>query len=162
MTEDELRNAPVRERGHLFEFYEVGQEFTHHWGRTVNEADSTLFSTLTLHFNPTYYNTDYAQELGFERAPINPLLVFNIVVGLSVEDLSEAGGPFLGIGKLTYGHPVYPGDTLYAKSIVLFKRLASNGKAGPVTWRTTGINQNGEVVIEFERTNLIRTEGAAA
>ncbi|TNF83364.1 MaoC family dehydratase [Pseudomonas sp. ICMP22404] len=162
MTEEELRNAPVRERGHVFEHYEVGQEFVHHWGRTLTEADSTLFSTLTLHFNPTYYNTEYAQALGFERAPVNPLLVFNTIVGLSVEDLSEAGGPFLGIGKLAYGKPVYPGDTLYAKSVVLSKRLASNGMGGPVTWRTIGYNQRGEVVVEFERTNLVRIAGKAA
>lgn len=159
MNGDDLRqllDAPVRERGLQFEDFEVGQEFVHHWGRTLTEADSTLFSTLTLFYTPTYTNSEYAKAIGYERSPINPMLVFNTVVGLSVEDLSEGGGPFLGIGKLEYGVPVYPGDTLYAKSTVLSKRLASSGIAGPVTWRTTGSNQRGEVVVSYERTNLVR------
>lgn len=156
MNDNELIKAPIRQRGNLFEDFEIGQEFQHHWGRTVYEADSTLFSTLTLHFNPMYYNAEYARYLGYERSPINPLLVFNTIVGLSVEDLSEAGGPFLGIGKLTYGKPVYPGDTLYSRSVVIAKRVAGGGAAGPVTWRTTGYNQHGDTVVEYERTNLIR------
>ena len=46
------------------------------------------------------------------------MLVFTTVFGLSVEDLSEAGGLFLGVDDLTYGVPVYPGDTLTARSTV--------------------------------------------
>ncbi|NHV25901.1 MaoC family dehydratase [Burkholderia sp. D-99] len=165
MNEDDLKqmlDAPVRERGRQFEDFEIGQEIVHHWGRTLTEADSVLFSTLTLFYTPTYTNTDYAKALGYERAPINPMLVFNTIVGLSVEDLSEAGGPFLGIGKLAYGVPVYPGDTLYATSTVLSKRVASSGSAGPVGWRTVGTNQRGEVVVSFERTNLIRMRNKSA
>lgn len=160
MTSDELKTllaAPVRGRGRLFEDYEVGQEFIHHWGRTMTQADSVLFTTLTLHFNPTYTNEEYAKAIGHERTPVNPLLVFNTVLGMSVEDLSEAGGPFLGIDHLRYGAAVYPGDTLYGRSTVIAKRLASAGGGGPVSWRTVGTNQRGETVIEYERTNLIRT-----
>jgi itaconyl-CoA hydratase len=160
MTSDELKSlmdAPVRIRGRLFEDYEVGQEFVHHWGRTMTQADSVLFTTLTLHFNPTYINEEYAKAIGHERTPINPLLVFNTILGMSVEDLSEAGGPFLGIDRLRYGVAVYPGDTLYCRSVVTAKRLSSAGGGGPVSWRTIGTNQRGETVIEYERTNLIRT-----
>jgi len=159
MTHDELKAmlaAPVRERGRLFEDFEIGQELVHHWGRTITESDGILFSTITLFYTPTYTNLRYARELGHDRMPVNPLLVFNTVLGLSVEDLSEAGGPFLGINKLEYGKAVYPGDTLYARSTVLAKREASSGAAGPVTWRTVGTNQRGEVVVSYERTNLIR------
>lgn len=165
MKSDELNSlmdAPVRVRGRLFEDYEVGQEFIHHWGRTMTQADSVLFTTLTLHFNPTYTNEEYAKAIGHERTPINPLLVFNTILGLSVEDLSEAGGPFLGIDNLRYGVPVYPGDTLYGSSTVIAKRLSSAGGGGPVSWRTVGSNQRGEKVIEYERTNLIRTSGTKA
>ena len=51
MKSDELNSlmdAPVRVRGRLFEDYEVGQEFIHHWGRTMTQADSVLFTTLTM------------------------------------------------------------------------------------------------------------------
>lgn len=160
-TEEQLRAAPLRARGHQFEDYEVGQRFDHHWGRTLNASDNSLFTTLTLHFNPTYFNEGYARAIGYMDIVLNPLLTFNVVVGLSVEDLSEAGGPFLGIDNLRFLKPVYPGDTLYARSVCVSKRLASSGKAGPVTWHTQGINQRGEVVLEYDRTNLVRLREVA-
>jgi itaconyl-CoA hydratase len=85
------------------------------------------------------------------------------VFGLSVEDLSEGGGPFLGVDACTFVKPVYVGDTLIARSTVLNAR-ESKGQAGYgiVTWHTVGTNQHGETVIEFNRTNLVRRRGTAA
>ncbi len=150
--------ARLRVRGNRYEDFEPGRAFTHHWGRTVSEADNTLFSVLTLHYNLQYTNAAVAEASGHPRIPVNPLLVFNTVFGLSVEDLSEGGGPFLGVDELSYGQPVYPGDTLYASSEVVARRLASNRPGyGIVTWHTRGTNQRGEAVIEFKRSNLVRT-----
>ena len=88
---------------------------------------------------------------------VNPLLVFNVVLGLSVEDNSEIGGPFVGVGALTYRQPVYPGDTLTARSTTKAARLSgSNPANGVVTWLTEGFNQRDERVIDFERSNLVR------
>jgi acyl dehydratase len=88
---------------------------------------------------------------------VNPLLVFNTVFGLSVEDLSEGGGPFLGVDECSFDAPVYVGDTLTARSRVVGAR-ESKGQPGfgIVTWHTEGFNQEGERVIEFRRTNLVR------
>ena len=77
-------------------------------------------------------------------------------VGLSVEDLSEAGGPFLGVNDVVFHHAVYPGDTLMARSTVLSMRLSSkHPEFGIVTWRTEARNQKSQVVLSYERTNLI-------
>ncbi|WP_326535577.1 MaoC family dehydratase [Pseudorhodoferax sp.] len=149
--------AQLRPRGNRYEDFEPGRRFVHHWGRTVTAADNTLFSTLTLHYNPHYTNEAYAQAHGHRTVPVNPLLVFNTVFGLSVEDLSEGGGPFLGVDALRYLVDVYPGDTLYARSEVLAARLASRPGYGIVTWHTTGANQHGQDVITFHRSNLVRT-----
>lgn len=151
-----IEKARLWPKGRLFGDFEVGQVFEHHWGRTVNAGDNSLFSTLTLHFNPLYFNAEYARAHGHPDTPVNPLLVFNTVLGMSVEDLSEAGGPFLGINNLRYLAPVYPGDTLTARSTTLAKRESESRKgAGIVGWKTEGFNQRGEAVIEFERSNLI-------
>jgi acyl dehydratase len=164
MTPNELTVARLRTdaiprtRGNRYEDFEVGRRFTHHWGRTVSAGDNTLFSTLTLHYHPHYTNEAFAAAHGHRTTPVNPLLVFNTVFGLSVEDLSEGGGPFLGVDELSYLQTVYPGDTLYAHSEVVAKRLASNRPGyGIVTWRTHGANQNGEEVITFKRSNLVKT-----
>jgi len=37
-TEDFRQKAVFRSRGHLYEDFEVGQEFVHHWGRTITES----------------------------------------------------------------------------------------------------------------------------
>lgn len=151
-------DATLRPRGNRYEDFEIGRSFAHHWGRTVTAADNTLFSTLTLHYNPHYTNEAFAKAHGHPTTPVNPLLVFNTVFGLSVEDLSEGGGPFLGVDELGYRVAVYPGDTLYAHSEVIARRLASNRPGyGIVTWHTRGSNQQGEEVIRFKRSNLVRT-----
>ena len=148
---------PVKWRkGNHYEQFTVGQEFTHHWGRAINGGDNSLFSSLTLSYNPHYFNAEFAKAHGHPGIQVNPLLVFLTVFGLSVEDLSEAGGLFLGVEDLAYGPPVYPGDTLTARSTVTDKRESdSRPESGIVTWHTRGYNQRGEQVIEFHRTNFV-------
>jgi len=87
---------------------------------------------------------------------VDPLLVLCTVIGLSVEDLSEAGGPFLGVEDVEFRRPVYPGDTVTARSVVVATRESESRPAfGVVTWETEGRNQRGEIVISYRRTNLV-------
>jgi itaconyl-CoA hydratase len=156
MSQDVLARAKSREKGHWYEDFEPGQTFVHHWGRSFSQAENALFSSLTLHFNPQYTNLEFARAMGHPDTPINPLLVFNTVFGLSVQDLSEHGTAFLGVNELSYGKPVYPGDTIFARSTVLEKRTSSSRKdQGIVGWRTQGFNQHEALVCEFKRSNLI-------
>jgi itaconyl-CoA hydratase len=158
MSDIEAMLARARKwpKGHHFEDFAVGQRFEHHWGRTLSEADNTLFSTMTLHFNPLYFNAEFARAQGHAGVLINPMLVFLTVFGLSVQDLSEAGGAFLGTDQLSFHCPVYPGDTLTACSVVsALRESASNPRAGIASWHTEGFNQRGERVIDFVRTNLV-------
>jgi len=92
VTADFRERAVFRGKGHLYEDFEVGQKFVHHWGRTITEADTIAFSTLLLHFNPIYFNRDYAKAHGHPDIVVNPHLLFNTVLGMSVQDCSEAGG----------------------------------------------------------------------
>ena len=126
MSDDFRTRARLVPKGNRYEDFEPGRVFKHHWGRTITESESTLFSTLTLHFNPHYYNAAYARAHGHPGIVANPLLVFTTVFGLTVEDLSEGGGPFLGVNQLTYHQPVYPGDSLRAESVVLDRRVSDS------------------------------------
>ncbi|MBF6599497.1 MAG: MaoC family dehydratase [Dehalococcoidia bacterium] len=130
--------------------------FAHHWGRTLNEGDNSLFTALTLAYNPLYFNETYARAAGHPGVVLNPMLVLCTVVGLSVEDLSEAGGPFLGIDALTFHRPAYPGDTLSARSMVVGKRASESRPGfGVVTWHSEGRNQRDELVVDYRRSNLV-------
>jgi len=141
---------------HPYEDFEDGQVFEHHWGRTISGAENSVFASLTLSFNPLYFNEEYAKSHGHPSTVVCPMLAFNTVFGLSVQDLSEAGGFFLGIEDLIYHQPVYPGDTLTARSEVVGKRVSGkNPGQGIVTWNTVGANQHGDTVVSFTRTNLV-------
>ena len=162
-VDDLLQRAQKWPKGHRFEDFALGQRFEHHWGRTLSEADNTLFSTMTMHFNPLYFNAPFARAHGHSSVVVNPMLVFLTVFGLTVEDLSEAGGAFLGVEKLTFHKTVYPGDTLTARSVVIGLRdSSSNPHAGIASWHTEGFNQHGELVIDFERTNMVNRRESQA
>lgn len=163
MAEDFRERAKLKPKGRLYEDFQVGEVRAHHWGRTIALSDTLLFTTLTLSFNPLYSNAEFARAHGHPDIVVNPLLVFTTVLGLSVEDNSEIGGPFVGVGALTHHRPVYPGDTLTARSTTKAARLsASNPLSGIVTWRTEEFNQRDEPVIDFERSNLVRLRNPPA
>ncbi len=164
MADPDLAAFTLVRKGRAFEDFHEGQVFPHHWGRTLTAGDNALFTTATLAFNPLYLNAEYARAHGHPDVVVNPLLVLCTAVGLSVEDLSEAGGPFLGLGKVEFLRAVHPGDTLTARSTVLSARMSDSRPGfGIVAWRTEAENQRGEPVLRYERTNLVaRKRGGAA
>jgi itaconyl-CoA hydratase len=154
--EPDLTTFPLVPHGHHYEDFEPDRELAHHWGRTMTSADSIAFSTATCAWNPMYLNAEYARAHGHPDLVINPMLVLCTAVGLSVEDLSESGGPFLGVDEAIFHRPVYPGDTITAYSRVVDKReSASRSGTGIVTWDTKVHNQRDELVLEYRRTNLV-------
>ena len=156
MSTPDFSEFPLKAKGNCFEDFELGRVFNHHWGRTLSESDSILFSTITHAFTPLYYNAEYARAHDHPGIVIHPLLVLATVVGLSVEDLSEGGGPFLGLNDATFHGPVYPGDTLTARSTVISARQSkSRPKFGIVTWHTEAFNQRDDLVVDYQRSNLI-------
>lgn len=165
MLDEKWRNAPTKMRGNCFEDFEPGRVFEHRFGRTIEASDNTIFTTTTLHYNQVYFNAEYARSLGHPGVVANPYLAFAVVFGLSVEDLSERGGAFLGLDELVFLTPIYPGDTLTARSTVVSRRESKSDPAyGIVTWHTEGFNQSGGKVLEYQRSNLVirRTAGGAA
>jgi acyl dehydratase len=156
MAEFDPSIYPLSTKGRQFEDFRAGHRFVHHWGRTITEADNVLFSSATCNWNPLYLNVQYAQAHGHSSAVVNPMLLLCIAVGMSVEDLSEGGGPFLGIDDCLFHRPVYPGDTITATSMVIEARNSkSRPEAGIVSWTTEARNQLGDLVLTFRRTNLV-------
>ena len=110
------------ERGRYYEDFKVGDVYRHHWGRTLTDGEAQLFATVTMNAVPLYFNKLHAQALGHEVPPVHPLLVMNVVFGMTVEDLSEQAIAHLGYWNMTFPRWVYPGDTLISKSEVLDQR----------------------------------------
>lgn len=142
-------------RGRLFEDFAPGQRLVHHWGRTLTDSDIVTFATATCAWNPIHVNAEFARAQGHPALVAPAALVLAIVVGLSVEDLSEIGGPFLGIRRCVFDRSVHAGETITAVSQVLSARASeSRPGRGIVTWQTRGLVGE-EPVVTFERTNLI-------
>jgi acyl dehydratase len=141
--------------GRYFEDFEVGDVYRCRLGRTVTEADNIWFTLLTNNTNQIHFNSEYAKRTEFGRPLINSALTLAIVAGMGVADVSENGFA-LGWDEITLPNPLFAGDTLYSESEVLEVRESrSRPQFGIVKVRTRGLNQHGEVVIEYRRSVMV-------
>jgi len=143
--------------GKYFEELQVGAVIHHSQGRTVTEMDNVLFSTLTMNPQPLHLNEDFARKTQFGQRIVNGILTLGIAVGLTVADLTDGTlVANLSFESVSHPHPVFHGDTLYVETEVLSKRESkSKPDRGIVRFKHVGRNQDGTVVIEFERTALM-------
>jgi itaconyl-CoA hydratase len=134
---------------------EVGAVYRSRFGRTVLEADNVWFTLLTLNTNPIHFDAEYAAGTQWGRPLVDSTFTLALVTGLSVTDVSERGVN-LGWREVTLPVPVFAGDTIRAETEVLAKRESESRPGfGIVTVRTRGLNQRGELVIEFERSIML-------
>jgi itaconyl-CoA hydratase len=142
--------------GKYFEDLVPGQRLRHAVGRTITEADNTLFCALTMNTQPLHLNQDFAAKSEFGQRIVNGIFTLGLLVGLSVADLTEGTiVANLGYDKVVQPLPVFLGDTLYAETEVIETRPSSSRPdRGVVRLRQRGVNQRGQVVIEIERTVL--------
>jgi itaconyl-CoA hydratase len=148
--------------GRDYDDFTVGDIYEHRPGRTVTQADNTWFTLLTMNSHPAHFDLAYAAQTEFGQPLVNSTLTLAIVAGMSVDDTSYRAIGNLGWTDITLPSPVFAGDTLYAESEVLAKRLsASRPNQGIVTVRTTGKKADGTVVMTFVRSFLIACSGAS-
>lgn len=142
--------------GNYFENFQLGQEIVHATPRTVTDGDGALYTALFGSRFAITSSTPFAVGLGLERAPIDGLLAFHIVFGKTVPDISLNAVANLGYASGRFGQPVYPGDTLATTSTVIGLRQNRDGKTGVVYVRSTGVNQRGEMVVDYVRWVMVR------
>ena len=150
--------------GRYFEEFELGDVY-HHWpGKTITEADDHLFCMMTMNHHPLHTDAHYAEtETQFGRNVVVGNLVYSLVLGMSVPDVSGKAIANLEIESLRHARPTFHGDTIYARTTVLEKRESqSKPDRGIVTVETVGWNQREETVCEFRRRVLVPKRPAAA
>ena len=146
--------------GRVYEDFEVGDIYRHPLGRTVLAADNVWFTLLTMNTNPIHFDHAYASKTEFGRPLVNSTFTLALVTGQSVDRLSQNVMANLGWDEVRLPNPVFEGDTIYARSEVLEKRESkSRPNVGIVCVKTTGINQDGTVIIEFKRTFMVYKRG---
>jgi acyl dehydratase len=142
--------------GPFLEDFAVGDVYRSRLGRTISSTDNTWFTLLTMNTNQVHFNAEFASRTEFAAPLVVSTLTLAIVLGLSVADTSENAAANLGWENIRLQKPVFAGDTLWAESEILTVRESkSRPQCGIVGLRTRGINQRGEVVIEFTRSFLV-------
>lgn len=141
--------------GRFFEDFRLGERIEHATTRTVSAEDAALYIGLTGSRFPLHCSDEFARRLGLPSAPIDDLLVFHLVFGRTVPDVSLNAVANLGYAERRFGAYVFSGDTLSASSTVIGLKESSNRQTGVVHVRSVGLNQRGETVLEYVRWVMI-------
>src|SRR3954453_18339617 len=147
--------------GRFFDDFNVGDVYRSRLGRTITEADNIQFTLLTNNTNQIHFNTHYASRTEFKRPLVNSAMTLSVSPAVGVADTSENRFS-LGWDYIKLPNPVFPGDTLYSESEVISARESkSRPDQGVVKVRTRGVNQDGVIVIEYERSVMVWKKGRA-
>ncbi|MBN9245588.1 MAG: MaoC family dehydratase [Mesorhizobium sp.] len=148
--------------GNFFEDFRLGQEFRHAVPRTITTGDVSLYSALYGMRFPVQSSDAFARSVGLSRAPIDTLLLFHVVFGKTVPDISLNAVANLGYADCRMLKPAWPGDSFTARSTVIGLRENSSGRTGIVHVRASGFNQHGEEVLSFVRWVMVHKRDMAA
>src|SRR5260370_4660217 len=164
-----IRSNPARDivmikshPGNYFEAFRLGQVITHATRRSVTAGEVSLYTALYGSRFAVQSSDHFARAIGYRDAPVDDLLVFNIVFGKTVPDISLNAVANLGYANCRFLAPVYPGDTLSAKSEIIGLNENSNRKTGVVYVRSTGFNAAGTAVLEYVRWVMVRKRDESA
>lgn len=150
----------INKMGNFYEDFVVGEEIQHTLSKTIFESDNNLFCLMTMNSHPVHTNVNYAEEEEHGKILVVGTLVFSLVVGLTVADISGKAIANLDYENVKHLAPTFIGDTIYAKSTILEKRLSvKKPDRGIVYVETIGYNQKNEAVISFRRHVLIKRKG---
>jgi 2-methylfumaryl-CoA hydratase len=148
--------------GNAFEDFHPGQLLRHATPRTITAGDVAVYNGLYGSRFALQSADTFASAVGYPRSPIDDLLVFHVVFGKTVPDISINAVANLGYAECRFLKPVYVGDTLSAMSEVLGVRENSNGENGVVWVRTVGRDQHGVAVLEYVRWVMVKKRDVKA
>ncbi len=143
--------------GRALEDFAVGDIYKHWPGKTITEADDHLFCMITMNHHPLHTNTWFAEQDSVQgRNVVVGNLVYSLVLGMSVPDVSGSAIANLEIETLQHKNPTFHGDTIYAETRVLAVTASkSKDDRGIVTVETKGFNQHGQEVCYFRRRVMV-------
>jgi acyl dehydratase len=142
--------------GRHYEDFTIGDVYRHWPGKTITEADDHLFCMITMNHHPLHTNDWFASRSVQGRNVVVGNLVYSLVLGMSVPDVSGAAIANLEVETLQHKHPTFHGDTIHAETRVLdVAESKSKPDRGVVTVETKGFNQHGDEVCYFRRRVMV-------
>ena len=141
--------------GNYYEDFKVGETIEHSLSKTIFESDNNFFSLLTMNHHPVHLNLEHCAEHQHKQILVVGTLVFSLVVGMTVPDISGKAVANLEYESVKHLNPVFINDTIYAKTEILDKSETSGKNRGIIYVETIAYNQKGENVLSFRRKVLI-------
>jgi len=141
--------------GNFYDDFVVGGQINHALTKTIFESDNNLFSLLTMNHHPVHLNADYAEKKQHGKILVVGTLVFSVVVGITVPDISGKAIANLEYESIKHLGPVYLNDTIYVHTTIIDKWETSKKDRGIVHVETIAKNQNGEDILSFKRKVLV-------
>lgn len=157
-----MTNKTLLSKGNFFEDFELGQTLIHGVPRTITAGDATLYLALTGSRYPLFCAETIATSLGFEKMPLDNLLVFHIAFGKTVNDVSLNAVANLGYAEVSFNVPCFAGDTLSVTSNVIGLKENSSGKTGVVYVHSSAKNQNNIEVVSWKRWVMVHKKHKVA
>src|SRR5512144_1309358 len=148
--------------GRFFEDFRLGEEIVHATPRTVTAGDVALYNGLFGARFAVQSSDIFAQKIGYPRSPLDDLLVFHIVFGKTVANISLNAVANLGYADCRFLKPIFPGATLTAVSEVIGLRENANRKTGIVYVRSRGFDETGDCVLDYLRWVMVRKRDETA
>src|SRR3569832_3022631 len=128
--------------GNFLEDFRLGQTLRHATPRTLTAGDFSLYTALFGGRFAVQSSAAFAKAIGYPGWPVDDLLVFHMVFGKTVPDVSLNAVANLGYADCRFLKPVYPGATLTATSEVIGLKENSYRKTGIVYVRSRGLDQD--------------------
>ena len=149
-------SPPKTSSGRFFEDFQLGEVIVHATPRTVTAGDVALYTALYGSRFAVQSAESFARTIGYPAMPVDDVLVFHIVFGKTVPDVSLNAVANLGYADGRFLRPVFVGDTLATTSEVIGLKQTSAGDAGIVYVRSIGRNQHNAIVLSYARWVLVR------
>ena len=148
-----MSDRVIEQRGLWLDEMEVGATYKHAPGRTITEADNTLFTAVSMNTQALHLDAAWSATEPFGERLVNSMFTLATLIGLSVSQLTQGttvGN--LGFSEVSFPAPMFHGDTLYAETTILDKRNSkSRPGQGIVTFEHRGYNQDGKLVAKAVR-----------
>jgi len=149
---------PRPHRGWTFSEVPIGKRWSTS-RRTVTETDLVVYATQFGFVEGLFLDATGAERAGYSGRLVPGSLVMSIAEGLIISGgaIAGTGMAYLGADVQVTG-PTFVNDTLQVVAEVTAARLTSKQDRGIVTTRNEVFNQDGEIVMVYTPTRMVRTE----
>jgi acyl dehydratase len=141
----------------LFNELVVGGEFVG-TGRTLTEADLSIACMASGDWHPIHSDENYAKQRGLPGRLFQGSFGILIATGMAttLPHFSDDIVGATGVREWAYRAPIFVGDTVHVRSVILNKRVTSDGKRAVIERTLSLINQKDAIVQQGIAGTMVR------